>query len=103
MLLSIQSSSTHFLIIFSDKGLVIVAHNSGGPKADIIVPLAGQTTGYLASTAEEYADAIYDALIMDEQRLAQIRNGARKSSERFSDEVFSTSFKRVVLESNLLS
>jgi len=84
-------------------GLVTVAHNSGGPKADIVVPLSGQTTGYLASTVEEYADAIYEALTMDPQKVKLIRTSARQSSERFSDEVFSTSFKKVVMKSNLLS
>lgn len=80
-----------------------VAHNSGGPKADIVIPLKGQSTGYLASTVEEYADAIHEALTKDSGEIDLLRQRARKSAERFSDEVFSTSFKTTILESGLLS
>lgn len=42
-------------------GLVVVAHNSGGPKDDIIETKDSSRTGFLASTPEEYADAIEGA------------------------------------------
>lgn len=80
-----------------------MAHNSGGPKEDIVVPSDGQITGFLASTAEEYADAIYQALTSDKEGITLLRQRARNSAERFSDEVFSASFKTTVLESGLLS
>lgn len=36
-----------------------IAHRSGGPEADIIVPLPnGEATGFLAETPEEYASAM---------------------------------------------
>lgn len=39
--------------------MVTVAHRSGGPAADIVVPLPdGRITGFLAETPEEYADAM---------------------------------------------
>ncbi|CAM9442817.1 unnamed protein product [Choristocarpus tenellus] len=37
-------------------GMVTIAHRSGGPEADIVVPLPnGKSTGFLAATPEEYA------------------------------------------------
>jgi len=43
-------------------GVIPIAHNSGGPRADIVVDVeteAGpQRTGYLAATLEEYSQAI---------------------------------------------
>lgn len=39
--------------------MVTIAHRSGGPAADIVVPLPdGRTTGFLAETPEEYAEAM---------------------------------------------
>lgn len=39
--------------------MVTIAHRSGGPAADIIVPLPdGRITGFLAETPEEYAKAM---------------------------------------------
>ena len=40
-------------------GLVTIAHDSGGPKADIIGPGNGKT-GYLASTVEGYAEKMHE-------------------------------------------
>jgi len=42
-------------------GLAVIAHNSGGPKDDIIT---NEVNGFLASTPEEYAFYI-DKLIND--------------------------------------
>jgi glycosyltransferase involved in cell wall biosynthesis len=39
-------------------GVVTVAHNSGGPKSDIIVPHCGVRTGFLAATPSQYADCL---------------------------------------------
>jgi hypothetical protein len=43
-------------------GVIPIAHNSGGPRADIVVDLESdegpQRTGYLAETKEEYCSAI---------------------------------------------
>lgn len=94
-------------------GLVTVAHNSGGPKSDIILrPCDFQTltptdgdkpTGCLASTAEEYAMAMYEILKRDasSDEILEMREGGRKSAERFSDEVFMDSFKETILSSRL--
>lgn len=39
--------------------MVVIAHRSGGPEADIVVPLPdGSATGFLAETPQEYAEAM---------------------------------------------
>lgn len=78
-------------------GLVTVAHKSGGPLMDLIVPAdalaeplsisASKSTGYLASTAAEYAACIGAALDTYPHSLS-LRERARASSLRYSDELF---------------
>lgn len=65
-------------------GLVTLAHNSGGPKADIIIP---GKTGFLAATAEEYA-AHLARVFTSYSELAPLREEAKTSVSRFSDEAF---------------
>lgn len=67
-------------------GLAVIAHRSGGPRMDIIQE--GQN-GYLAETAEEYADRMRDILDnFNSEELDRLRERGRLSSNRFSDEVF---------------
>lgn len=49
-------------------GVVPVAHNSGGPRDDIVTP---GVTGYLATEPDEYADAFAHVLN------AKVRHGRR--------------------------
>lgn len=67
-----------------------MAHNSGGPKADIVVPYDNKDTGYLASTKEEYAEKILEIIrrFHDSNELRDVQERARKSSSRFSEEQF---------------
>jgi len=96
-------------------GLITVAHESGGPKSDIIVPLdmegengelVRRETGYLASTVDEYASAMYEALKSgtseEKRRILRIRQSGREQAKKFSDEVFADSFKGVIVDSNIL-
>jgi alpha-1,2-mannosyltransferase len=84
-------------------GLLVIAHNSGGPKTDIITPLCGHSTGYLAATADEYADAMNEAFSLDKAKAKEMRRYARESASRFSDEVFKATFKNVIMESGILN
>jgi len=79
-------------------GAIMVAHNSGGPKMDIVVPdAAGQSTGFLARDADEYADAMEKVLIMSFENRMRLRERARSSvKKRFSDEAFSEAFLETV-------
>ena len=88
-------------------GLLVIAHNSGGPKSDIVVPLTNNnynssamnnnTTGYLATTVEEYANTINRLFVMCQDNPNEamiIRRNAMESSKRFSDDVFANSFEQ---------
>ncbi|KAL7713373.1 GDP-Man:Man(3)GlcNAc(2)-PP-Dol alpha-1 [Entamoeba marina] len=61
-------------------GVIPVAHNSGGPQLDIV----SEDSGFLASTAEEYANAIYT--IITEMRKSAIERSSRFSVQSFSGE-----------------
>lgn len=106
----IQMWNEHFgigIVEMMAAGLIVVAHNSGGPKSDIVVPLRRSdsnrkplttTTGFLATTVEEYADHIYRILTLSDEEAAEIRQNAQESAQRFTDTVFSESFQKVILE-----
>ncbi|KAK1931621.1 GDP-Man:Man(3)GlcNAc(2)-PP-Dol alpha-1 [Phytophthora citrophthora] len=69
-------------------GMLVVANNSGGPKADIVK----SETGCLALTANEYADKMLSLLQKSPTEATEMRSVARKSSLRFSDEEFGEQF-----------
>jgi alpha-1,2-mannosyltransferase len=80
-------------------GLITIAHNSGGPKLDIVKP--GET-GFLATTVDDYASCIHQALTMMSSEVDIIRNKAQQSLLRFSDEVFAESFQKVIMDLKLI-
>ncbi|TMW57599.1 hypothetical protein Poli38472_003524 [Pythium oligandrum] len=65
-------------------GLAVIANNSGGPSADIVKP----GTGFLALTADEYAEKMLEILQLTAEEREQLRIRARESSHRFSDDEF---------------
>lgn len=69
-------------------GTIVVAHDSAGPREDIVVPYNGHATGLLASTADEYARAIERVLQMSDAQRTELQVNARQSLQRFSDETF---------------
>ncbi|XP_030635661.1 GDP-Man:Man(3)GlcNAc(2)-PP-Dol alpha-1,2-mannosyltransferase isoform X2 [Chanos chanos] len=73
-------------------GTVILAHKSGGPKLDIVVPYEGGPTGFLADEEDSYADAMERILSMTPAARLEIRRRARASVARFSDQEFEASF-----------
>ncbi|KAI8868136.1 hypothetical protein GQ42DRAFT_175244 [Ramicandelaber brevisporus] len=77
-------------------GLVTIAHNSGGPKSDIITTKpVGSSTGYLAETCDEYVKAMETALALsDDERNALTARARKDAAERFSEEVFNRGFLR---------
>ena len=58
-------------------GMVVVAHRSGGPLTDIVDTRETERTGYLACTAEEYANSILTVLRADRDKLTVLRERAR--------------------------
>jgi alpha-1,2-mannosyltransferase len=72
------------VVEYQASGLIAVVNNSGGPREDIVIP----GTGFWASTVDEYAEAFEKALLLDEKQVFDMRNKARESARRFSEEVF---------------
>jgi alpha-1,2-mannosyltransferase len=70
-------------------GLVMLAHNSGGPQMDIITP---KETGFLATSAEEYSEALFTIVHLNQGQANEIRRRARLEVRRFSEERFQEAF-----------
>ncbi|GKY91470.1 hypothetical protein MPSEU_000119300 [Mayamaea pseudoterrestris] len=83
-------------------GVITVAHDSGGPQSDIVVPWNGQATGFLATTVDDYVEAIYDALTMPADAASRMRAAARASTRRFTDAVFAESIEKRLREAKLI-
>lgn len=58
-------------------GLIVVAHNSGGPRMDIIETSEGSRNGFLATNEEEYAETLAQIIVMPEKIRQTIRIAAR--------------------------
>lgn len=71
-------------------GAVPVAHDSAGPRADIVVAEepGAPRPGFLASSVEGFADAMQEALCMPEERRLALAARARTAAAAFSEEVF---------------
>ncbi|KAF9453183.1 glycosyltransferase family 4 protein [Macrolepiota fuliginosa MF-IS2] len=77
------------VVEFMAAGVIPVAHASGGPLKDIIVPFNGKPTGYHAKTTEEFADALNTALLLSSEEELALRQRARTwAIQRFSEEEF---------------
>ena len=76
-------------------GTVILAHNSGGPKLDIVTDFNQQKTGYLADDIQSYAVAMETIFNLTNKERLVIKENARQSVDRFSDEEFETGFLSV--------
>lgn len=78
-------------------GLIMLAHRSGGPLMDIVTEVPEEErTGFLAQTAQEYAQQIKRILELTPKQQQEIRARARKSMDRFSDEQFSKKFTQAL-------
>ncbi|XP_065046394.1 GDP-Man:Man(3)GlcNAc(2)-PP-Dol alpha-1,2-mannosyltransferase-like [Musa acuminata AAA Group] len=77
-------------------GVIPIAHNSAGPKMDIVLNEGGHRTGFLASSKEEYAEAILKVLKMPEPERLAIAAAARKRAQRFSEQKFFEDFEAAV-------
>ena len=91
-------SNEHFgigIVECMAAGCVMVAHDSGGPKMDIMKEWKGQLTGFLADNVSNYADylsAIY--MMRPEDRQAIITAAQASVNHRFSVGSFHTNFLR---------
>jgi len=86
----------HFGIVLLEcmaAGLLTVAHNSGGPKADII---EDGRDGFLANDLEDFAAKLVTISRMNTQQRQEICERAMKKSDKFSTRVFEVSFIKLV-------
>lgn len=75
------------------SGLITIANNSGGPRADIIK----KDVGFLCSSASEYSNTILRILSMSESERINLSARARDSVlKRFSGEIFSKQFSETL-------
>ena len=58
-------------------GTITLAHNTGGPKEDIIVPYKGEKTGYLAETVEQYYENLWLIYNLNTKQRDKIRKEIR--------------------------
>ncbi|THH09587.1 hypothetical protein EW146_g8649 [Bondarzewia mesenterica] len=77
------------VVEFMAAGVIPVAHASGGPLNDIIIPVAGQPTGFHATNPETFAEAIHEALTLPPEVELALRRRAREwAVGRFSEREF---------------
>ena len=91
-------SNEHFgigIVECMAAGCVMVAHDSGGPKMDIMKDWKGQLTGFLADSVSTYADYLCDIYMMRPEERQTIITAAQASvNHRFSVGSFHTNFLR---------
>lgn len=84
------------VVEYMAAGAIPIAHDSAGPRMDIVLEEDGEATGFLAKTVEEYADAILEVINMPINQRLKIAAAARKRAARFSEEIFYHEFKDAV-------
>lgn len=96
------------VVEFMAAGLVTLAHNSGGPKEDLVKPFHrnldardedAPATGILASTEEEYAEALAHLFgpFKHSGEMRAMREAARRRAQNFSDEAFDQRLQEVLI------
>ncbi|KAJ1556934.1 asparagine-linked glycosylation protein [Cladochytrium tenue] len=97
-------TNEHFgisVVEFMAAGVIPVAHNSAGPKMDIVTVDGTEKTGYLATTANEYAERVSEALRLGGDASVQMRLRARRAAlDRFSVAAFQDHFVRSIAKAN---
>lgn len=86
----------HFGIVlleFMAAGLITVAHDSGGPKTDIIDDNA---SGFLADDVEDFANKLIQISRMSSKERIVIQQNAIKKSDQFSSKKFEDKFIMLV-------
>ncbi|CAO3699506.1 unnamed protein product [Rhizopus microsporus] len=79
------------VVEYMAAGLIPVAHNSGGPKLDIVTSYDERPTGYLADSVDSFADCLHAALSLSEEEYEKMASNARASAcDKFSEDAFSS-------------
>lgn len=88
------------IVEYMSAGLIAIAHNSAGPAGDILKPDDnGNIVGYLATTVDEYADKLNEALnLSKESRLDLVIRARERAKTKFSDQNFANKFVQNVID-----
>ena len=90
------------VVEFMAAGAVALAHDSAGPRMDIVTPVDGKQSGFLASSAEQYASAMHAILAMPvADRDSMAARGRHGVSTRFSEEAFGREFCEALAASGI--
>ncbi|KAM6598825.1 hypothetical protein CsatA_018434 [Cannabis sativa] len=81
------------VVEYMAAGAIPIAHNSAGPKMDIVLEEDRKQTGFLARSVDEYADAIINVIEMPETKRLEMASAARRRASRFSEQRFYEDFK----------
>ncbi|XP_019071722.1 GDP-Man:Man(3)GlcNAc(2)-PP-Dol alpha-1,2-mannosyltransferase isoform X2 [Solanum lycopersicum] len=84
------------VVEYMAAGAIPIAHNSAGPRMDIVLPEDGKQTGFLAESVEEFAEAIIEVIKMPENERLEMAAAARKRASMFSEQRFYEDFKAAV-------
>ncbi|KAL4458357.1 hypothetical protein ABPG75_013222 [Micractinium tetrahymenae] len=87
------------VVEYMAAGVVPIAHDSAGPREDIVLPEPGprpgdpaQPTGYRCSSLAQYADAIVEVVGMGQLERMRVAAAARRRATQFSDQRFQREF-----------
>nr|XP_019005182.1 alpha-1,2-mannosyltransferase [Kwoniella mangroviensis CBS 8507]OCF68643.1 alpha-1,2-mannosyltransferase [Kwoniella mangroviensis CBS 8507] len=77
------------VVEFMAAGLIPVVHASAGPVMDIVVPFNNQNTGFHATDAGSFAEAIHQAFTLSPEESLRMRKAAREAAvKKFSEREF---------------
>lgn len=76
------------VVEYQAAGLICVTHDSGGPREDIVIDLGDGATGFRAETEDQFAAAYEAALALPQAEKVAMRQRARRSALRFTEEEF---------------
>ncbi|MCO5546776.1 hypothetical protein L7F22_000212 [Adiantum nelumboides] len=89
----------HFGIVvveYMAAGAIPIAHNSAGPKIDIVTEDEGHRVGFLAASVAEFASAMRTVLNMSEEERLEMAALARKRAMSFSEIRFDQDLKAAI-------
>ena len=78
------------LVEFQANSVIPIAHNSAGPKFDII---EHSRTGFLANNESDFVDLLQKVACLSESDVTTIKSRMHKSCQRFSENSFNQHFR----------